>query len=115
MSMKLSDATNKWKNGARVLPVTFMKSKADRIKWRDKESRAMMEAPILAHTVATEDGDMMIINERVPDTFKEGDYKSPFTKGSKCILEYTTIYEERGVLQARGQIHVIDPETPASK
>lgn len=102
--MDIKQATEGWLIGRQYLPVTFQKSRAERIKWRDKESRAMVEAPMLSHTVSTADGDFIIVQERVADTFKETEYKSPFVRGTLCILEFTSLFEERGVKQARGAI-----------
>ena len=98
----MNEAAEMWKSGKRVLPLRFLKSRAERIKWRDKESKAMLEAPILTHNCTTLDGDIIVVNERVPDTFKETEYKPAFKQGDTVLLEFTTIFDERGVTTARG-------------
>lgn len=102
--MKIEDSVKMFHDGQPVLIVEYRSSKAERIRWRDKESRNTLEAPILRFSCEASDGTPYIVNERVPDTFKETEYKSAFMRGEKVILKFTTMSIERGIMHFQGAL-----------
>ena len=89
--MKIEEAKKRFIEGKPCLVVEFRNSKAERIKWRDKESKQIMEAPLLRHACEAEDGTPYVVNERVDEKFKETEYVQKFKKGQDvfgCIRIY---------------------------
>lgn len=107
---KKSEIMRQWETGKPVLLVEFRSSKAERIKWRDRESKATMEAPLLRHSVEAEDGTPYIVNERVPETFDETKFQASFKKGDKCVLLFASMAVERGIAHFQGSLEKLDPE-----
>jgi hypothetical protein len=102
--MKLNDVVKMFDAGQPVLVVEYRSSKAERIRWRDKESHNTLEAPILRHSCEAADGTPYVVNERVPDTFKETEFKSLFKRGDKVVLKFTAMNVERGIQHFQGAL-----------
>lgn len=90
--------------GKACLVVEFRSSKAERIKWRDKVTKATMEAPILRHAIEAADGTPMIVNERVDEKFDETKYVQKFKRGDKVYLAYTSSELNLGVQHFSGSL-----------
>lgn len=108
--MTQKQAIESFLSGKPLLVVEYRSSKAERIKWRDKESRAVMEAPLLRFSCEAADGTAYVINQRVPDTFDETKYVPPFAKGARVILEFVSMTIERGIVHFQGSISELEPE-----
>lgn len=108
--MKASEVQKMFAAGKPVLLVEFRSSKAERIKWRDKESKATLEAPLLRHSVEAEDGTPYILNERVPETFDETKFAAAFKKGDKCVLLFTSMIVEKGIAHFQGSLEKLESD-----
>jgi len=104
--IKLADAIKVWQSGSPVLLVEYRNSQAETIKWRDKETRRMMEAPSLRHSVETADS-AIVVNERPAETMDVNKYVAPFRKGQKVLLHVQSLTTERGIVSARGILQPI--------
>lgn len=87
--------------GKPLVVVEYRSSKAENIKWRDKETQKTLTGVFLRHTV--EAGEVSVaVNERTGEDFKADGYKAPFKKGEKCVLVFTDYQTVKGATSARG-------------
>lgn len=102
----MAEAVAKFQAGQPCLLVEYRSSVAERIKWRDKESRATLEAPILRHNCEAVDGTPYIINERVDEKlFDEKAYRqTTFKKGDKALLQFATMVIDKGIKHFGGTL-----------
>lgn len=105
--LTLENATKQFTAGKPVILAEYRSSKADRIRWRDKESKQTVEAPILRHNLEAEDGTPYAVNERVDDKFDETTYVSPFAKGDKVLLTFTALEMMRGAMSFQGKLEKV--------
>lgn len=107
--MKQVEVHKMFNDGKPVILCEYRSSKAERIKWRDKTSRATLEAPILRHSVEAADGTPYVVNERVPETFDETKFASQIKKGEKVALLFESMTSEKGIKHFGGQILQLEP------
>jgi len=109
-----ADAIRLFKAGRMVLVVEYRGSSVDHITWTDKQTRVRKEADLCKHTVEVGSRSMMV-NERMAEDwdgraaagrFEAGQF--PFPKGTRCVLEYKWVSQERGVLEAEGVLVPLD-------
>jgi len=99
--------------GASLLSVEYRGWRVDHIEWRDKGSGKAMAANLLKHTV--ELGPISVsVSQRMPSDWTGMDYRCPFVKGSRCVLDFTSFSVTRGNYEASG---VLEPlvDSPAGK
>lgn len=96
-----------FESGKPVLIVEYRSSKAERITWRDKTSKAMTSAPMLRHTCEAVDGSCYIVSERVPENFDVDKFQPSMAKGSKAVLLFSSMSTERGITQFQGHLEVL--------
>jgi len=99
--------------GDPLMCVEYRGSKAEVIKWRDKETRRPMEGTALRHTVENNAGSIAV-NERTDENFNVANYHSPFTKGQKVLLRVTGLQVQRGSMTCSGTLEVLE-ETASVK
>jgi len=101
--MKREEMARRWESGEIIIPVSYVGSVAEVIRWRDKTTGKAQEAPVLKHMVIAGSG-AIVVNERVPDTFDVVKYQSRHLKGAQVALHMTELSNMRGVLMARGTL-----------
>jgi hypothetical protein len=107
--IKMDEAIKRFKSGQPCMVVEYRSSVAERIRWRDKETRAVLEAPILRHTCEAENGTPYIVNERVDEkSFDETAYIAPFKKGEKVLLTFVSMAIERGIKHFGGALTLLE-------
>jgi hypothetical protein len=114
MPVTKDQAVSKFLAGEPIVFVEYRSSKAEVIKWRDKESRRVLTAAVLRHTVETDSG-AIVVNERLsaefPDEVAQAQfceyYKSVFVKGSKVLLHLKSLSTVKGIVMADGALEAI--------
>jgi len=101
--IKLEEAVKRLSGGEVGAIAEYRFSKAEVMKWRDKESGKPLSAPILRHTVETA-GQTIAITERVADDFDVLNYKPQFVKGQKVLVTITELTTVRGNTSGRGSL-----------
>jgi len=89
--------------GAALLSVEYRGWRVDHIEWRDKGSGKAMSANLLRHTV--ELGPISLsVAERMPSDWNGSDYRCPFVKGSRCVVDFTSFSVTRGNYECAGKL-----------
>jgi hypothetical protein len=112
--MTIEQAVEAFKNGEKLMLCEYRHGKAERIKYRDKVSGKAAEFVTIRHTVEV-GNDSFIVGERVPDDFKEADYKPSIAKGSRCALKFERFQVQNGVGQFSGILLPIVAAKTASR
>lgn len=92
--------------GSPILVVEYRSSRVDFIQWMDKATKQSLQAHLLRHTVEAGDKSFTV-SERMPKDWTGEGYKPPFSKGTKCVLEFTSFKTERGITEASGKLLAI--------
>lgn len=113
--MKISKLRQMMDDGACVLRVEYRASVPDHIKWRDKETKTIMEANILSHNIETCEG-AAAVSERVEEgsKFDPTTYQSPFKKGESVALLFKSVDLSRGKRTFYGVLERIEPDEVSS-
>ena len=86
----------------------YRHSKSEMLRWRDKLTGRLMEAPVLRHTV--EFGNCSVaVSERVPEGTKLEDIHVPFVKGEMVVLHLEELSRNLGLVSARGKLEHFTP------
>lgn len=101
--MKKSEFLKNVLEGKPMILVEYRASRAEHIKWRDKETKMMVEGTTLSHTVENAT-DSIRISDRLAEGVKPEDYKSPYSKGDKVILQIRGLQVQKGVTTAVGDL-----------
>lgn len=123
-SKTLEQALTDFRNGKLSAIAEFRSSKAERIKWRDKDTQRVMTGVTLTHSVELL-GVTAMVNERVDEgTFDERSYVSPFTKGTPVLVNIDLITKTKGITTIYGTLEHLEmngspaptskPEAPAA-
>lgn len=107
----LEQAISEWRAGKLCALVEYRSSKAEPIRWRDKDTHMTMNAVTLTHSVETETQTIMV-SERVDDNFDWKDYKAPFTKGQKAIVFFDSVGRNKGVTTLYGKLEPVTESKP---
>lgn len=107
--MKKSEFVNRVLEGEPLVAVEYRSSKAEKIQWRDKETRSLMHAVTLAHTVENKSGSIRVA-DRAPDDLDPEKYVPPFKKGDAVILHLTGLQVQRGVITAQGTMERLEDD-----
>lgn len=97
------DAIAMFLAGHPVVLGEYRSSEAEVINWRDKTTGKALSAPVLRHVVEF-GSKSVIINERVEENFDILNYRSPYRKGSKVLVELASMESQRGVISCRGNV-----------
>lgn len=112
----LEQAVSEFKSGKLCAIAEYRSSKADRIKWRDKETQRVMTGVTLTHAVEF-NGTTAMVNERVDEgTFDERAYVSPYVRGSSVLVNIDLVTKTKGITTIYGTLDPIEANgtvTPA--
>jgi len=95
-----------WLSGGLVLIVEHRGCVGDIIKWTGKRGEKLAQ-PVVKH--ATElGGRQLVVTEDLPEGADVLAVKSPFAKGSKCVLVFKSFDMGFGAAQARGSLEPLE-------
>lgn len=97
------EAVDLFKAGNVVALGEYRSSKPETIHYRDKESGRAAEFSQLRHTVEF-GAESVQVSERVAEDFKPSEYKPPFKKGEKVLVQITAMEVSRGLISVRGTL-----------
>jgi len=105
--MTQKDAIAAFLAGEQVLFVEYFTSKADHIRWTDKDTRKPLEADVLSHTVLTAEAAI-----RVDQRLEEGQsaaqvkamMQSNIKRGDKVLLRFSMLAVNKGSITCRGTL-----------
>lgn len=102
------EVTKMFEEGKAVLLVEYRSSRAERITYRDKVTRATVQMAVLRHSCEAADGSPYMVNERVAENFDEKGYHSAFQRGQRAVLIFTSMTVERGIPHFVGQLYPLE-------
>lgn len=113
--MKANEVMGLLQSGKPLVMGEYRRVKAEVIRWRDKQTRAAMEAPSIRYTVETPDETFEVSRfQEIPDG-KTADQmvaefvaaKPEFQKGQRVVVEIHRWEPQNGVVRCRGVLHPV--------
>lgn len=105
--MKKAEAFKLIEAGELIVIGEYRSSDAQSITYRDKTTGRMAEMDTLGHTV--EFGNHSIkLRERTEDNFKPDQYKAPYKKGQKVVVQLESLLREKGVYTGSGKLQPLE-------
>jgi len=111
--MTKSELVERVLKGEPLLAVEYRSSKAERISYRDKETKTAQVLVLLSHTVENATGSIRV-SERVEDTFDPDKYVAPYEKGARVVLVLQSLQVARGITTASGKLELLNDLAPGS-
>lgn len=102
-SLSEKDAIALFLAGKPVAMGEYRSSEAETIQYRDRETGRAASFPQLRHIVEL-GNKSVVVSERVGDGFNSAEYKSPFRKGQRVVVEITSLEVQRGMISVRGML-----------
>lgn len=97
------EALKGFEQGRRFIRCEFRMSKAERIKYLDKQTRKEAHFDTIKHTVEMGDVSAVVV-ERPPEGFEVEKYQAPCPKGTPCVLEFSGCETVNGILKFNGNL-----------
>lgn len=105
--MKKADAFKLIEAGELVVIGEYRSSDAQTINYRDKTTGRMTDMDMLSHTVEFGSNSVKL-RERTDDNFKPDQYKAPYKKGQRVVVQLESLLREKGVYTGSGKLQPLE-------
>jgi hypothetical protein len=107
--MKTADVTKKFLAGGGVMAVAeYRMGSVDVINYRDKKTGVARSANVIKTTLEMGDKSLNLTEFVRDEKFTVESWKPPYKKGTRVLVELTSLQESKGILTGDGVVHPLE-------